>query len=300
MGFQYSPAFSALYASGAVICIAVFTKRNRMTFRKFGVALKNTTVVMMMMSVMLALAGVIVGCVQLTGLSFRLSMGLVNLAAGSSWVLLVLTAVTSILLGMGMTTAAVYVMLATLVAPALIQMGFLPLAAHFFIFYYGVAAMITPPVCPASYIAAGIANASPMQTALTGVRLSCVTFIVPLIFIFRPALLMVGSAGEILYAALVTVVIVLALAVGFTGYLARPIGFLRRALLFASVFLCIYPNPITDLLGMAIIAMALLTAALRVGNGPGASGGHRAHFFGKSKNAPARNVLPGTSAQTPL
>lgn len=254
----YSPALSALYATAILVLVGLFTRGNRISVNKIYLALKNTAFSMMMIAVLLALAGIIVGCAELTGLSYRLSMGLVNLAGGNMWVLLLLIAITAIILGMGMTTAAVYLILAAIVAPALVTVGFSPLAAHFFVFYYGVAAFLTPPVCPASYVAAGIAGASPLKTAFTSVRLAIVAFLVPFIFIFQPAFLMEGSTISILLAAIYVILVVFATAGGLTGYMFGPMNYWWRLLFLGGSLLVVYPMGAANAIGSIIIATGIL------------------------------------------
>jgi len=239
----YSPELSALYATGALVVIGYLNKRNRLSLKKIYLALKNTAMAMLMMAVVCAVAGIIVSCVQLTGLSYRLSTGLLGLAGGNVWLLLLLTAVSAIILGMGMTTSAVYIIMAVLVAPALVEVGFLPIAAHFYVFYFGVAALITPPVCPTSYIGAGIAGAPPMRTAITAARLAIVGFLVPIIFIFQPALLMEGSAIDVVFAATTTLIATVALAGGLAGYMFGNLNILFRIMLLLGAALTVYHPP---------------------------------------------------------
>ena len=265
----YSPQLSALWATGALIVIGFFSKNNRISLKKICLALKNTAVAMMMMAVVCAVAGIIVSCVQLTGLDHRLSMGLLGLAGDNVWLLLVLAAVSCIILGMGMTTSAVYIVMAVLVAPALVQMGFVPIAAHFYVFYFGVAALITPPVCPTSYIGAGIAGASPMRTGITAARLAIVCFVVPFIFIFQPALLMEGSAIDVVFAATTTFIATVALAGGLAGYMFGNLNIPFRIMLLSGAALTVYHPPqftpvigpleITTVIGSGItVAVVLL------------------------------------------
>ena len=258
VGLQYSPPYSALFATGSLIIIGLFNKANRINLRKIYLALKNTAVVMMMMAIILALAGVIIGCVQLTGLSYRLSMGLVNFAGGSTWLLLGLTAFASVLLGMGMTTSAVYIMLAVLVVPALNEVGFIPLATHFYVFYFGVSALVTPPVCPTSFVAAGIADSEPMRTGFTAARLAVVGFIVPIIFIFDPALLLVGSLTSIVLVSITTIIATIGLAVGFSGYMFGPFHFIWRIPLIAGALLIVYPSGVATIIGIGLIAATMV------------------------------------------
>ena len=266
VGLQYSPAYSALAATAVLIIIGLLNPHNRINFTSIYLALKNTALVMMMMAIILALAGVIIGCVQLTGLSYRLSMGLVNLAGNSHWMMLILTAITAIILGMGMTTTAVYIMLAVLIAPALVKIGFSPLAAHFFVFYFGVAALITPPVCPTSYVAAGIADAEPMRTGIAGAKLSFVGFVIPFLFVFRPALLMEGSWLEILFATFLGAALILGLTVALMGTFSKKMPFWLRAILCVASLLIMIPNDQTATFAslgvIAIIGSNVLLAKL--------------------------------------
>ena len=264
----YSPQLSALWSTGILIVIGLFNKSNRISLNKIYLALKNTAVAMMMMAVVCAVAGIIVSCVQLTGLDHRLSMGLLGLAGDNVWLLLLLAAVSCIILGMGMTTSAVYIIMAVLVAPALIETGFVPIAAHFYVFYFGVAALITPPVCPTSYIGAGIAGAPPMRTAITAARLAIVCFIVPLIFIFQPALLMEGSVIDILLAMTTTFIATIAMAGGLAGYMFGNLNILWRFLFLAGAGLVVYHTPgftpvfgtleVTTIIGSCAILFLLL------------------------------------------
>ncbi len=132
------------------------------------------------------LAGVVIGVLQLTGLGFTLTLTLLNVGQNSAILLLVLTAIVSIVLGMGMPTTAVYVLLAVLVAPGLSKLGILPIAAHLFIFYFGMLSMVTPPVCLASYAAASIGKTDPVRTGWEAMRLCAIAYVVPFLFVFSP------------------------------------------------------------------------------------------------------------------
>lgn len=249
---QYSPQLSALYASAVLIIVSWFNKANRITLGKLIQAMKDTAIAMMMVTTVCALAGIIVASVELTGLSYRLSFILTGIAGGNLMYLLIMTAITSIILGMGMPTAPAYVLLAVLAAPALIKLGLTPTAAHFFVFYFGVVAVITPPVCPASYVAAGIANAPPMKTALAGCRVGIAAFIAPFIFAYHPGLLMIGPVTDIIWAFFISLVSVFAMAGGLGGYLLKPLNRWERALAIGSSLLIIAPELITTIVGIVI------------------------------------------------
>jgi TRAP-type uncharacterized transport system fused permease subunit len=211
------------------------------------------------------LAGLILGAVQVSGLGFILAHGLVQLAGGNVVVLLFLTAVVSMILGMGMPTTAVYVLLAVLVAPALVQLGIEPLAAHLFIFYFGMVSMITPPVCLAAYTAAAIAQADSMRTGLEATRLGIVAYIVPFLFAFSPTLLLAGSPVDVSLAAVTAMVGTVLIAIALTGYLLREISEIKRALLGLAALALLFPHVgpgilfswVTNVAGIVLAAAVL-------------------------------------------
>ncbi len=201
-----------------------------------------------------ATSGIIIGMLMLTGLGLRFSGMLIDLAGGSLPVLLVLTMLASLVLGMGMPTLGAYIVLAVLVAPSLVQMGVDPLAAHLFIFYFGVISAITPPVCMAAFAAAAISGAHPMRTGVTAFRLGIAVFIVPFIMVYHPELVLQGGPVAILGAAATALVGAAALAASLEGYILRPMGAIERVLAFAAGISLITGGLTTDLLGFALIA----------------------------------------------
>jgi TRAP transporter 4TM/12TM fusion protein len=181
-------------------------------------------------------AGIVIGTLQYTGLGFRLALLLTELAGRSLPVLLVLTAVVAMVLGMGMPTVAVYVLLATLVAPALVQLGVLPLAAHLFVFYFGMLSMITPPVCLATYTAASIGGANFWEAGWASMRLAATAYLVPFLFAVEPALIGQGSAVSVALASVTAVLGAYLLAVALVGYWFAPLeGWERAALAVCSL-----------------------------------------------------------------
>lgn len=215
-----------------------------------------------------ACAGIVIGMVMLTGLGHELSSMLVSMAGGNLSMLLLITAVASLVLGMGLPTSACYILLAILVVPALIEFGVKPLAAHMFIFYVGLMANVTPPVALAAYAGAGIANADPFRTGWIAFRLALGGFIVPFFFVFRPGLLLVGASWTEVVASLGVILIALLAIVGaMTGYLlVGRIGPLARVLFGAGAVTLIYPTWVTDVIGFALVAAACAleaTAAAR-------------------------------------
>jgi TRAP-type uncharacterized transport system fused permease subunit len=199
----------------------------------------------------------------LTGLASKLAGFLVQMAQGNVFVLLVLTMLTSLLMGMGLPTIACYVILAALVAPALADLGMPKLVAHLFIFYFGTLSHITPPVAIAAYAAAGIAQSNPMRVGWTACRLGLTGFIVPFMFVYGPELIFLSdSVVSSLVAALTASVGVFGLSQGVMGLSfcgKTPLGWWRRLFLLAGALLLIKPGLLTDAAGVVLLAVALGT-----------------------------------------
>jgi TRAP-type uncharacterized transport system fused permease subunit len=162
---------------------------------------------------------------------------------------------------MGLPTTAAYLILATVVAPALLKMGVPLLTAHMFVFFYGCVSTITPPVALASYVAASIADSSITKVSWTAFRYGLTSYVLPFMFFFGPALLMQGSLPEVLLAAASGLVSVFCFAAGIVGWLRRPLGFGLRSLLIAAGLLLLYQTVLTDLAGLALLALAWFAAA---------------------------------------
>jgi len=206
-----------------------------------------------------AAAGIVVGVASLTGIGLRMSELIVVISQGNLLAALILTALGSIVLGMGLPTTAAYVVLAALGAPALVELGVPLLGAHLFIFYFGCISNVTPPVSLAAYAAAGIADSPPLKTAWTAMGLASAGFLVPFMFIYAPALLLQGSPGEILVTMLTALVGVVALAGAVIGYLRGPAGLPRRLVLGGAALALIAPSLVWDAVGLALFAGAGFT-----------------------------------------
>lgn len=225
----WQPGKAGMAAVIATLLVGAFQREDRLTPAKLLTAIEETGRVLLDIVAITAVAGFVIGVLQLSGLGFKFSLILVNLARGNTLALLILTAVVCIILGMGMPTTIIYMMLAVLVGPALVQLGVSPLGAHFFLFYFGMLSMITPPVCLATYAAASIGRADFMKTGWTGMRLGIVAYVVPFIFAYHPALLLKGSAVEIALAVGTAVIGVILLGIGCAGYMIGPLGWAKRA-----------------------------------------------------------------------
>jgi TRAP-type uncharacterized transport system fused permease subunit len=165
---------------------------------------------------------------------------------------------------MSLPTTVVYITLAVLIAPALAQLGIVPLAAHLFLFYFGMLSLITPPDCLATYAAAAIAKADFWRTGWTGMRLGIVAYIVPFVFVFHPALIFHGTWGQILATIATASIGVILLGIGCAGYLFRPLGWGRRVVVIVAGLLLItpplpgIPEIVTDLAGLALGGVLIL------------------------------------------
>lgn len=214
-------------------------------------------------------AGLIIGAVTASGLGDRLSSVLISTAGGQLWLALLLTMVASFILGMGLTTTADYIILATLVVPALIQLGASTMSAHLFAFYFSSISGITPPVALAAFAAAGLAGAGVTKTGWTAVRIGLAAFIIPYMFVYGPELTLVGHPLQVAWAILTAVVGTIALAVGIQGWLLGPADWTVRILCLASAVLLIKPGLFTDALGAATLALAVGAQGMRRRRAPG-------------------------------
>jgi TRAP-type uncharacterized transport system fused permease subunit len=210
-----------------------------------------------------ATAGLIIGCLFLSGIGVQFSYILISLAGGELWIALVYTTFAAVLLGLSLPTTAVYVTLAIVIAPALVQMGVPTMAAHFFILYMGVCSDLTPPTCLSPFAAAGIAGSPPMSTAFLSMRLGAVLYIVPFMFVYSPELLMQGPPLEILHATLAAAIAVFCLAAGLQGWVLRAAIWPERALLLAAAITLIDVGLYTDLAGLGLLGTALVSQVLR-------------------------------------
>jgi TRAP transporter 4TM/12TM fusion protein len=208
-------------------------------------------------------AGIIVGILMLTGIGYKLSSILVAVSGGHVLVLLFLTMITSIILGMGIPTSAAYILLATLIVPALEDLGVAKIAAHFFVFYFGIMANVTPPVAVAAYTAAGIAGADSMKTGFAAWRLSLAGFLLPFMFALNPALLGQGSPGEIIPAILTAVAGSYALACAVQRYFKGTINWPMTVALLGGSIAMIMPGIITDLAGLVVVMAVFAYQTIR-------------------------------------
>jgi TRAP transporter 4TM/12TM fusion protein len=257
--FGYNVAKSGLYAIVVLIAVSYFRKDTRLGPAKIKIALEQGALAFADLGAAAGVIGIIMSAVSLTGLGMALSSGLIEAAGGHLWLLLVLTALASIIMGMGSSTLLVYIVLAMFVAPAVVKMGVEPIAAHLFIFYFGCMSLVTPPVALAAYAAAVIAKADFWQTGWESSRLGIVGYIVPFIFVYQPALLLHGSTSDVLLAAVTAIIGTVALAGAMSGYFFGGVSWWQRVMLGIAALTLIYPGWKTDFAGILLVAVVIVT-----------------------------------------
>lgn len=241
--FNQRAETAALWGGGAALLIGLTVGygKTRMVLRdlwKSAVEAGRSITEIIMIS---AAAGFIIGVLNVTGLGFAATFALVDLGQGSLFLLLLISALVCLVLGMGMPTVGVYLLLAVLIAPSLVQSGVEPIAAHLFIFYLGMMSMVTPPIGIGAFFAAAIAKASPMATAWESMRFGWTAYIVPFLFVFSPSLLLLGEPGDIALAVATAVIGVYAISAAFVGWLHGPAGPWRRLCLGLSGLALLLP-----------------------------------------------------------
>lgn len=231
--WRTDPEDAALLASVAIVIVGFARgyRGKRLTFRSLWQVFVDTGVGMVNLIMIVAAAGFVIGILNITGLGFALTLVLVD-AVGSNLILLLgISAVICIILGMGMPTGGVYVLLAALVGPSLVEAGIQPIAAHLFLLYFGMMSMLTPPVALAAFAAATITGESPIATGWASMRIGWAAFIIPFIFVASPAILLHGSAVEIGVATLLSVIGITAVTASIVGFWSQNLSLLIRLVL---------------------------------------------------------------------
>ncbi len=254
--YKVSVTRAAFWATISIpICSLLGGRKRMMTLDKILRGLQNGALTALPVVAILALGGVVLGMITLTGLGLMMSSMLIKLSGGHLIILLFFTMIASIILGMGVPPVAAYIVLAILVVPALTKLHVYPLAAHLFVFYFAIIAGITPPMAPDAFVAAGIAGAPMMRTAFTACRLALVIFIIPYMFVYNNALLLVGNLGQILSVCATAFFGVLALACAAQNYLGGRLPLYLRCILFLGSGCLIYPGLLSDLVGLVIVLL---------------------------------------------
>lgn len=207
------------------------------------------------MMISTAIVGIVVGVISMTGLGLSLANYIVKLAGGNLFFTMLFTAITVIILGMGLPFTPCYIIAATVAAPALVSLGAPKIAAHMFVLYFCATAAFTPPVATAAYAASGICNDSPWKVGYTALRLGVAGYLVPFAFVFCPQLVLVDVNLEIIWICFTAITGIYALCCATIGYLRDPLNIVFRILLFAAGVLCVYPETFTDIVGLAIFGV---------------------------------------------
>jgi TRAP transporter 4TM/12TM fusion protein len=254
----YSPTMAAFWAITTVFIVSFLRKETRLNPQTLLKAITEGVRLVIPVSIACAAAGIIIGTVTITGLGSRLATIVIDVSGGHLAIVLILTMIISILLGMGLVTTVVYITLASTIIPAMVKMGVIPMAAHLFALYFGVMSNITPPVALAAYAGAGLAGSNPMQTGFTASKYGIAGFLVPFLFVYRPALVLQGSAMEVIWATFVSILGVFCLAGAIQGWLLARITILGRLILFIASLCFIVPIYWFDCTGLLLLGIALL------------------------------------------
>lgn len=255
----YTPMRAALVAIILSILCSALRKSTRMKPIEVVKGLEKGARNVLGVLVACAAAGIIIGVVTKTGVGLKLASGLLELSGGMLLPTMFFTMITAIILGMGVPTTANYVITSTIAAPALVQMGVPVLAAHMFVFYFGIIADVTPPVALAAYAGAGISGGNALKTGVNASKLAIAAFIIPYIFVLSPVILMVEGTPLDLISVTVTALIgMVSLSSALIGFLADKCNLLERLLLVAGGLLMIQPGIVTDVIGIVIFVAILL------------------------------------------
>lgn len=256
---RYSPMLAGFWTIISTLVVTSFKKSTRINFEKFANTLDKAIKASSTIAIACAAAGIVINIVNISGLGLSFGSILIEIARGNLTALLFVTAIASIILGMGVPSTAAYIILAILVAPALINLGIFPIPAHLFIFYFAMLSNITPPVALAAYVGAGIANANPIKTALLSTRLGVAGFLVPFMFVHSPAYLMQGSAIKIFIVVISGISGIIALAASLENYLFSPLKIWQRICLLISAFSLIHPSLFINIIGYGLAILVIST-----------------------------------------
>jgi TRAP transporter 4TM/12TM fusion protein len=270
----YSAPLCALAGAVACLPVALLRASTRVEIRWTSVldalvdGAKNTLAVAMAC----ACAGIVIGVVTITGLGIVFTQMVIALAQNSLLLALILTAMAGIVLGMGMPTTPAYIVMVSLLVPAIIKLGAIPPAAHMFAFYFAILSAITPPVALAVFAAAALAKADMWKTGWEAVRMASPAFIVPFMFVYEPSLLAIGDWTTVAVSFVSACIGVVCLAASLQGSLLRECRFWERVALFAAALCLIKPGYITDAIGLALLGAVLLSQKLAPKPAPGSAG----------------------------
>lgn len=260
----YSPSMAGFWAIVSCYLASLIRKETRMSFKDLFYALADGGKSSLALATTAGAVGILVAAISLPGLGMKFSSIILELANGNLPIALLLVMAASFVLGMGMNVSSAYLVLVTLAAPALVQMGVPLLTAHFFVFWTSQLSVITPPVCLSAYVAAAIAGADTWKTGWYSLRMGLSIYYVPLMFVYIPYLLWVGEPGQIFWAFTTSLVGVLAFSAVMQGYLLTVTNIIDRALLAIASILLILSGLTTDMIGFGLIAVVVFYQLYRI------------------------------------
>lgn len=260
-------AYAAFYTIVLTVIVAGFRKSTRMGFKDILEALEDGARQSLSVMIACAVVGIIIGVVSLTSFGTVMTSAITAFGAGSLFWTLFLTMLASIVLGMGLPSIPAYIITATMTAPALAEFGIPVLVAHLFVFYFGIFANITPPVALAAFAGAGISGGDPMRTGFNALRLSLAGFLIPYLFVYNPAMLMIETTGiavnatefvlppilEIVLITITAIIGIIGLSAAVEGYFQTKLNVVFRIILGAGALMLIIPETITDIIGLVIV-----------------------------------------------
>jgi len=267
LGSGVPVAYSAFYTIIITVVVAAFRKSTRMSVKDVIFALEDGARQSLSTIIACGVVGIVIGVVNLTSFGSTLTSAIMEIGAGSLFLTLFLTMIASIILGMGLPSIPAYIITATMAAPALAEFGIPILIAHMFVFYFGIFANITPPVALASFAGAGLSGGSPMKTGFISLRLALAGFIVPYLFVYEPALLLIDPTGiplnavdipmaaplDVIVVAVTSIIGVIGIGAALEGYFATRMNIIIRIILGAGSLMMLIPEPITDVIGTIIV-----------------------------------------------
>ncbi|MBT2583899.1 TRAP transporter permease [Planococcus sp. ISL-109] len=260
-------AYAAFYTIVLTVVVAAFRKSTRMGPRDVLEAMENGARQSLSVMIACAVVGIIIGVVSLTSFGTVMTSAITAFGAGSLFFTLFLTMIASIVLGMGLPSIPAYIITATMTAPALAEFGIPVLVAHLFVFYFGIFANITPPVALAAFAGAGVSGGDPMRTGFNALKLAIAGFIIPYLFVYNPAMLMIDTTDiavnatefalppifDIVLITVTAIIGIIALSATAEGYLKTRMNVVTRILLGVGALMTIFPEPLTDTIGLAIV-----------------------------------------------
>lgn len=253
---NYTPMMAGFFAIVSLLVILLIFNRGKLNWQTITDALESGAKGVISVSVTSACAGIIVGVIMITGLGLKFTSIITTVSNGNLLIALLLSAVVAMILGMGLPTVPAYIVMSSLVAPALIKLGVAPMAAHMFVLYFAVLSCITPPVAIASYAAAAIADANAVRVGFESVRLAVVAYIIPFVFVYNPVLLFEGTPIDIFLSFITAALGCMALTWGIEGVIEERIPWWARLVSLAAAALLVWPEHLSDLLG-AVVFVAL-------------------------------------------